>query len=239
MKKLLFILILMIVISTKFSFAQKGFHAGLGMNYNTVWIINQNSYGLDEYDYALDMGSALRFDVGYNFTDHLGLQTGFTSFKSGQKYDESHGADLHREIKMHYTGVPFQFVFVGGKSTVKFYAAAGPQFSFLGSASLNGNYYGAGNSATIEAKERFEKSNTGLNFGLGANISITEFLYINAGMSFLYGFSDINAESGTGAQAFGGTTWRWPSHNTNTYEASNLANGGFSIGIHYLMSTAK
>lgn len=64
-------------------------------------------------------------------------------------------------------------------------------------------------------------------------------------MSFLYGFSDINAVIGTGKDAYdpiingrggNGTTWRFPSPNTGTYEKSNLANGGFSIGVHYLLN---
>ncbi len=218
------------------SFAQKGFHAGIGGNYNTVWIINQNSYSQPEYDYKLDMGGAFRLDIGYNFSKHIGVQTGFTTFKGGQKYEDSHGTGILREVKMSYSGVPIQFKLIGGESKVKFYFLAGPQISFLSKAELSGNYNAIDKTTLTAGKVRFEKSNTGLSFGLGADISFTDFLYINAGMSFLYGFSDINAASGSGTDTYGGTTWRFPSPNTGTYEKSNLANGGFSIGIHYLLN---
>lgn len=228
---------LIILVAAGFnSFAQKGFHAGIGGNYNTVWIINQNSYGQPEYDYKLDMGGAFRFEVGYNINDHLGIQTGFTTFKGGQKYEDSHGTGILREVKMSYSGVPVQVKVIGGESKVKFYFMVGPQFSFLSKAELTGNYNAIDKTTLTDGKVRFEKSNSGLSFGLGADISVTDFLYINAGMSFLYGFSDINAFAGSGPDTYQGTTWQFPSPNTGTYEKSNLANGGFSIGVHYLLN---
>ncbi len=235
-----------LLILTSFSLvssAQKGFHAGIGGNYNTVWIINQNSYGQPEYDYKLDIGGAFRLDIGYNFSNHIGIQTGFTSFKEGQKYEDSHGTGILREVKMSYSGIPIQLKLIGGESKVKFYFLVGPQFSFLSKAELTGNYNAVDQTTLTAAKVRFEKSNTGLSFGLGADISFTDYLYLNAGMSFLYGFSDINAASGTGVDTYVdsviGNTWRFPSPNTGTYAKSNLANGGFSIGVHYLLSKSK
>lgn len=225
-----------IALATFNSSAQKGFHAGIGGNYNTVWIINQNSYSEPEYDYKLDMGGAFRLDVGYNFSNHIGIQTGFTSFKGGQKYEDSHGTGILREVKMSYSGIPIQFKLIGGESKVKFYFLVGPQISFLSKAELTGAYSVSDPSTLTNGKVRFEKNNSGLCFGLGADISLTDFLYLNAGMSFLYGFSDINAATGSGADSYLGTTWRFPSPNTGTYEKSNLANGGFSVGVHYLIN---
>ncbi len=224
------------------SLAQKGFHAGIEGSYNTVWIINQNSYGRPEYDYVLDMGGAFKLDVGYNFTNHIGVQTGFTSFKGGQKYEDSHGTGVLREVKMSYSGVPILFKLIGGESKVKFYFLIGPQLSFLSKAELTGNYIAADPTTLTNGKVRFEKSNSGLNFGLGADVSVTDFLYINAGMSFLYGFSDINAASGSGPDSYQNTSWtswRFPSPNTGTYEKSNMANGGFSIGVHYILNKSE
>ncbi len=235
MKKIAFFIFVLALITIN-SFAQKGFHAGLGGNYNTVWIINQNSYTQAEYDYKLDMGGAFRLDVGYNFSNHIGIQTGFTTFKGGQKYEDSHGTGILREVKMRYSGVPVQVKVIGGESKVNFYFLVGPQFSFLSKAELTGNYNAIDQTTLTDGKVRFEKSNSGLNFGLGADISLTDFLYLNAGMSFLYGFSDMNAEIGTGSDAYQGTSWRFPSPNTGAYEKSNLANGGFSIGVHYLLN---
>ena len=247
MKKILLSFFILTALTLN-SFSQKGFHSGIGGSYNTVWIINQNSYSMAEYDYVLDMGGAFRVDVGYNFTDHIGVQTGFTTFKGGQKYEDSHGTGILREVKMSYSGIPVLFKLIGGESKVKFYFLIGPQFSFLSKAELTGNYPVSDQSTLTNAKVRFEKNNSGLNFGLGADISITDFLYVNAGMSFLYGFSDINAEFGSGKDAYdpiikgsggNGTTWRFPSPNTGLYDKSNLANGGFSVGIHYLLNKSE
>ena len=107
------LIVFVLTLNTINSYSQKGFHGGLGGNYNTVWIINQNSYSQPEYDYKLDMGGAFRLDVGYNFSNHLGIQTGFTTFKGGQKYEDSHGTGVLREVKMSYSGVPILFKLIG------------------------------------------------------------------------------------------------------------------------------
>ena len=100
---------------------------------------------------------------------------------------------------------------------VKFYGQIGPQFNFLSNATLK---YGDTLSVktSIPAKERFSKSDVGLNFGLGANIAIIPAIYVNAGLSFYYGFTDINSDEvlhtpGT----FTDGTWRWPDASKGKY----------------------
>jgi hypothetical protein len=208
-------------------FGQQGFHVGLVGNLNTVWIINQDAYGLKEYDYKLDIGGGGGLQVGYNITDHIGFLAEIKSSQEGQKYDDHDNPSVTRESRLDYLAVPILFKFIGGapSSGVKFYADGGVQLNFLTSATLIG-YYG-GNDATTAAKDRYNSSDAGINFGLGTDISLTKFLYLNAGMSFYYSFNDINAPS-----------WRIPD-SKGVYGASRNGTGGITVGIHYLISTKK
>jgi hypothetical protein len=216
----------------------------LGGNLNSVWIINQNSYGDKEYDYKLDLGGGGGLVLGYNVTDHFGFQTEIKTSKQGQKYEDHINNSLTREVRLNYIAIPVLVKVIGGSSGVKFYANGGVQFNSLTKATLLGNYEG-NPSSNIDAKERFKSSDIGLNFGLGGDISLTEFLYLNVGMSFFYSFRDINSDNpkstlyndyaATPVGTAGPQGWQWPdAGGSGTYEASKNATGGFSIGLHYM-----
>lgn len=242
MKRISLALLILISFSTQ-SFSQKGFHSGLGGNFCTSWIINQNSYGGDEYDYTLKTGGGFGLITGYNITDHIGFQVEFRTASGGQSYEDSHSDRLGntRDYSFKYTKMPVLFQFIGGSSTVKFYANAGVQFGFLSKATISvHNEVPAIYDTSFNAKERFNSSDMALNFGLGANISITPNIYLSAGMGFDYSFGDINNGTATGAGTFtdkdgGKHGWQWPDeHGTGIYKASKNATGGLFIAAHYL-----
>ncbi|MEI7801066.1 MAG: porin family protein [Bacteroidota bacterium] len=227
------------------SFAQKGFHAGLGGNFSTTWIINQNSYGADEYDYTLKTGGGFGLITGYNITDHIGFQVEFRTASGGQSYEDSHSDRLGntRDYSLKYTKIPVLFQFIGGSSTVKFYANAGVQFGILNKATISvHNEVPAVYDLTVDAMDRYNKSDMALSFGLGTNITIIKTIYLSAGLGFDYSFSDINNGSSTAAGTFTDAQgvsqgWHWPDeHGSGIYKASKNATGGIFIGAHYLFS---
>ncbi len=216
------ITILLLSIST-YAFAQKGLHLGASGSFNTVWIVNQNAYGGEEYDYTLKTGGGAGIDAGYNFTNHLGVFTGFKFANQGQSYESSKNTGQTRDISLKYNYIPLLFRFTGGSSKVKFYAQAGPQFGFISDANYTFEDPNTASSFTLGIKERFTKNDNGINFGLGANIDIITNLYISAGMDFFYSFNDINDED-----------FHIPD-SSGVYEASKNATGGLRIGVHYIL----
>lgn len=236
MKKFLYLFLLSIVCSTP-GFSQQGFHVGLGGNFNTVWIVNQNAYGLKEYDYQLDLGGGGGIVLGYNISDHFGFQAEIKSSKQGQKYVEHNNSSLTRDVKLNYVAIPVLLKVIGGSSNVRFYSNAGIQYNILTDATLEGYYY-LPQPMNIPASERFNSTDLGVNFGLGGDVFFTDNLYMNVGMSFYYSLTDINAKSGTGIFAYQGKTWQWPdNHGAGVYKASRNGTGGFSLGLHYLFSS--
>lgn len=204
-------------------FAQKGLHAGLSGNYNTVWIVNQNAYGGEEYDYTLKMGGGAGIDVGYNFTNHLGLFTGFKFSNQGQSYESSKNTGETRDVSLKYSYIPVLFRFTGGSSKVKFYAQAGPQFGFINDATYTYENPNTKISQSYNFKERYTKNDNGINFSLGANIDLITNLYLSAGLDFFYSFNDINDEK-----------FHIPD-SSGVYEPSKNATGGLRIGVHYIL----
>src|ERR1043166_4229071 len=165
MKKNL-ILLLFFVPFYCISFAQKGFYAGAGADVNLIWITIQNSYGGENYNDALDMGMAEHLDLGYEFPNKMGVQTGVVFTRMGQKYENSHHNGLTKEVTLNYIGIPIQLKYINGGPKMRFFILAGPQFMFLQNAKLAGAYTDvngkvlAGDIANPE--ERFEKMDVGL-----------------------------------------------------------------------------
>ena len=229
---------------------------------NTSFILNQNSYGFEEYDYKSTFGAGGGLVVGYNFTDHIGLQTELNFLKLGQNYQRSRQPVDTRRYELNYIAIPLMLKYTSGEGMVRFYGQIGPQVMFLNNAAIK--YFDPDGTAmtvyptapvyggTIDtaftitgpaATARFEKLNVGLNFGLGANIHIIPSLYVNAGLSFYYGFSDINNADVVGTASatlpnagspYSDGTWRWPDQSLQKYEPSRNAYGGIDIGVHYM-----
>ncbi len=214
---------LILIVLTTSTYAQKGLNLGISGNLNTVWIVNQNAYGAEEYDYKLKTGSGAGIDVGYNLTNHLGIFTGFKFSNQGQKYESSKHTGETRDISLKYNYVPLLFRFTGGSSKVKFYVQAGPQFGFLSDAKYTYKNPNVPVEFSMAFKDRFTKSDNGINFGLGANIDIITNLYVSAGLDFFYSFRDINDDK-----------FHIPDH-SGVYQASKNALGGLRIGVSYIL----
>lgn len=204
--------------------AQKGPHIGAHALFNSVWIIHQESYGAEEYDYTLKTAPGFGLVAGYNFTTHLGLQAQLDFIKAGQNYKSSKGTGFVRKYDLSYTAVPILLKYTSGEGMVRFYGQIGPQFEFLSKATITAADSTGANSITIDAKNRFSSSDVGVNFGLGANIYIVPALYINAGLAFYYGFNDINTAA-----------FRIPRPSNHQYTASHNGLGGVDVGLHYIL----
>ncbi len=229
-----FLLSLWIVCPSFLANAQKGFHIGAGIGFNSVWIINQNTYGGPELEYAPKFGLSYDGAFGYNITSRIGFQTEIGVAHQGQKYEDinSDGDPILRDIDLRYMHIPIMFKFMGGSSDTRFYMMLGPQLNYLQSASIHQSV--ASESTDIPAKSYFENQDIGLALGLGADIMLNENFYLNTGLRFYYGFTDIN--SVTYRQQYDTNFDGEIDRKDKPYEKSTNFYGGFTIGIHYLFN---
>lgn len=203
--------------------AQKGLNVGLDGAANLTFIINQNTYGHAEYNYAPTYHLAGGMSLGYNFDHHFGLQAELWTSHTGQNYaqDLSNGTTFKRAVDLYYTNIPLLFKYSGGAEyPTRFYLLFGPQISYLRKATIkidSGDTH-----SMITATDRFNKTDIELVLDLGSDFTIYHNLYASAGIRFNYGLNDINAPD-------------WQIKNLHgIYNASTDAWGGIHIGIHYV-----
>ncbi|MBP7497603.1 MAG: PorT family protein [Bacteroidales bacterium] len=217
-------------------YAQKGFNVGLGGSYNSVWVINQNVYGMPEIDYDKKFGTAFMLGVGYNFNEWLGLRFELGKAALGQNYyEQNKGIVSDRKLDLKYTMIPVFLRLATTGEKAKFHIMLGPQLGILNSAEQE---YSIGNKdvankvkvndydypiGETEITNRFEKSDLFAVLDFGLDFFFTERLYLNASLRLNYGLTDINVAD-----------WRIPNKDKE-YKASNNAYGGLNFGLNYVL----
>jgi len=238
MKKLYFALFSLLLLASFPALAQKGLYFGLAGTFQNTWITNQNNYGRSEMDEKLTFGGAGNLNVGFDFTNHIGIKMEVGYGKYGQKYTDSQDTgklNYDRHVTLNYLTIPIMFKYRTGGSIAKFYLAVGPQICMLMSASQSYNLNGqpflvevndtiTGNSFKIgqeEMKERFNSMDIMARIDLGVDITVVKHLMIEIGLKMGYGFKDLNSNS-----------FHIKDH-SGAYHPSHNAFGGLSIGLNY------
>jgi hypothetical protein len=234
MKKVLIISIICIITSN-FLYAQQGYGGGLNLAYHMVWTLNQNAYGDAELDYINTFHPAFGLNGFYNLSDNFGVWLEIDKATLGQKYEDV-AKNITREIKMNYLAIPVMAKYTSGGDVARFHFMIGPELAFLTKATQDYklgsvNFPGSRNDldgksfvkAASDIKDRYIKMDFMLAFDIGADISITDNLILNAGLRGNYGLRDINAEA-----------FRM-NNKTGTYTASHNAYYGLQVGISYFL----
>ncbi|NOX46182.1 MAG: PorT family protein [Chlorobi bacterium] len=243
MKKIVVLSSFLFLIGIQLTIAQKGKEVifGLGGAFTNTWIIYQNFYGEPEVDYSPKMGYAFSLNLGYEFTEKVGIMTELQYSAQGQKYSGSQSwagynfKQVDRDIKLTYFNLPIFFKYRFGTGDTRFRFMAGPQFSFLQDATQDyirdgkrvptfvedkdGNTFDVTNP---QIKDRIENMDISVAIDIGADIALSDQFFINAGLRLNYGFKDVNTE-----------LYRLMNNKGNPYEPSNNMWGGLYVGINY------
>ncbi len=240
MKKLVLALLAFLLLTGFSALAQKGLYFGLAGTIQSTWIINQNNYGLSEMDYKSTFGGAGNLNIGYDFTNHLGLKLEIGYSKMGQDYTDSRTDslkkqfDFTRDIKLNYLTIPILFKYRTGGAIAKFFVALGPQFNMLLSAKQTYNVNGqpfvfdlrtvSGQTFQVgkeDIKERYSSMDIVARADFGLEITLVKYLMIDFGATVGYGLMDLNA-----------TDYRLQDHSGN-YHPSHSASGGLTLGLNF------
>ena len=236
MKKLYPALMAIMLFTTLSSFAQKGFYFGIAGSGQTTWITNQENYGLPDMDYKTTFGGGINANIGFDFSNHIGLKMEIGYTKMGQKYtDTRNDTTFDRNVKLNYLAIPLMFKYRVGGPGVKFYLAIGPQFNMLLSAKQTYNGNGAPynfevkdtiNSSSFkigseEMKERFASTDIYARMDLGVDITVIKHLMIEVGLKLGYGLMDLNSSNFRIKDIHG------------HYNPSHGVFGGLNVGINY------
>jgi len=198
---------------------QQGFNFGGSLGVNGSFIMHQYTYGAKELPYASTVRFAVGGNVGYNFTQHVGVELELNYSGQGQNYKDDVGnPPLQRQISLTYLQFPVMFKYNAGDAGTGFFVMAGPQFGFLLNSSIS---YNGAEQLSTQTSGFFVSHDIGIKLVVGDNIRLTDQLYLSAGVNFNLGFTDINLPAIR--------YYNLP----HPYHASNNAFGGLVIGIHY------
>jgi opacity protein-like surface antigen len=227
---------------------------GLTGGVNSTWLMNKNVF---DYDDALDVAATFggRFGVSaiYSFTEKVGVGIEFNFLsRNSQKYTGEEGHDYYLDgdltTRMNYFDIP---VLLRLTSTGGTYFEIGPQFGFLTKA--DATYEGSANSVIedfddFDVKNAFESTNIGLVLGFGADIDVTENIFITTGIRLGYGFTDVTKEYADEAEFLSDNPEAFPDNyvpyttslaaqvddeGDQNYEKTSRVFGGLNIGVSY------
>jgi hypothetical protein len=245
MKKQITLLVIVLLFAAGPLMSQKQFYFGIAGTGLNSWITNQNNYGQPEMDYMITFGGGANANIGFDFNSHIGLKLEVGWQMLGQNYKDTRNEDnvnvnYTRNINLSYLEIPLLFKYKTSGEIARFYVDAGPQFNLLLSAKQkyykmgetdNDIVYDLDGKPTLIGEEtitdRFESIDILGRLDLGVDITLVENLFLNAGLSFGYGFLDINASN-----------WRVKDSSGN-YNPSHNIFVGFNVGINYCIPVGK
>ncbi len=200
-------------------------HLGPKVAYQSVWLLNQNNYGLSEMDYKLTSGPAYGGSIGVDYGDNWGVQLEFQFAHMGQNYEDNIGLQLiyglndvfvvRKEVDLIYGQVPLLVRYRNGGEKAKFLGVFGPQVGIRGEATLR--YFLDGDSAPFAEipggiydeltgpEDFFQTLDFGLAGGAGAEFYLGSSFYFRLLGRFYVGLTDINTEPTRGAPEYAGT----------------------------------
>lgn len=135
------ILLVVALLLTTYTYAQKGLEVGIQFTPGTSWIMNDEDFAEDDdLNFKASFGFNTGLALGYNFTDGIGLQSGIIYSKTKQNYINANSAASKAEQDLYsrtlsYIRVPVLFKFNGDiSSSASAYFRIGPHFDFLSNA---------------------------------------------------------------------------------------------------------
>jgi hypothetical protein len=196
-------------------FAQEGFNIGASGAGGLVFITYENGV---QYPFAPKGGYLFGGNLGYNFSDHVGVVGEVDFSRQGQNYSGL-TADINsmRYITLNYIQIPIMLKYMAGSPMSKFYIMVGPQWSILSTASITQTEKGV--STNLGGKEFFTPYDLGVAAELGSEFTLSGDLFMTTGLRFNYCLADINAKN----------------YRTlyTSYNASYNAYAMLNIGVHY------
>ena len=149
-----------------------------------------NGRQIGDYTNGYGFGAIL----GYNFTDHIGIQGEVIYSAIGQKYTE---VDVERKINLRYVNIPLLLSINTGKSkVVNFNLVGGPQIGISVGSSIFTSNDGTDNSnAVLDVK----KGDLGVAYGAGLDFGVNSERTIRIGLGFrgVQGLFDISGNNAT------------------------------------------
>jgi hypothetical protein len=234
MKKLIlsYIIILILLLSVSVKAQQVNslwFNAVSGLN--SSWIINQNAYGNQEFEYATAFGLTGGIGVTYFYKRHRGFSGSILLTQMGQNYSGYQGgADADRKVKLSYVEVPLLFMKDIPGSQFPTWISFGPDVLILLNADQQYTRGEGGSDLPYpegmidgNVKARYKPVDIAINFSVNRmyNLDYLRKMMFLFSVNTALGLTDINS-----------TEWQKPNTH-DIYTGSHNFYIGFKIGMMF------
>lgn len=227
MKKILLLLfILLLSIPT---YSQKGAYIGIRLIPQSAWILNQDDFDSDDFDFGVPFSFAFALGGGYMFSDVVGVETQMLYSPQGQKYIDSETSE-EININNNYFKIPVLFRFRSEAEKVGFLFNIGPEFGFLVGSSINSSGGDLPPEFLGDTRNLYENFEFSVALGLGTSISLSSNLQLDLLINLNYGLSEIESTAGKELLF---------DYQNNGRASSNNAVAGFSVGLNYLFGKSN
>ena len=212
MKKFYSLTALLLIIAVMPSLAQTGgsfqniWYFGAGGNFNSSWIIDQNTYGEPKLNAIFTPGYLVNFNAGVEYNRHFGVKVVLGYALMGQKYNGTqYDSTVSRTIKFSYIVLPIMIKYRTRGKVTKFYAMTGPEVEVLLSASQSYLRDGVDappyspplNGGTIDVSKkditnRYATLSGCVRLDLGVEINPSKHFMMDIGLSNFFSITDLN-----------------------------------------------
>jgi len=203
--------------------AQKGGFIGIKVIPQSAWILNQDDFDSDEFDFAIPFSVAFALSGGYMFNDVVGIETQLLYSPQGQKYfvdDDNEYVTLHND----YFKIPLLFRFRSEGQKVAFLFNAGPEFGFLLNTNVTTDAAQLAPELAKINKDYYENFEFSVTMGFGTSISLGSNLQLDLLVQLDYGLTNIETDLGN---------QELYDYQGNGRAEANNAVAGFSVGLNY------
>ncbi|MFN8284207.1 MAG: outer membrane beta-barrel protein [Chitinophagales bacterium] len=171
----------------------QGFHIGAFISINNIWLSNRSfscGENVSSIKPKIDFGKSYGLNIGYDYTDHWGIELEAQYAEQGQKYTEtSVNMNSTREVNLNYLKFPLMvkykqsFINNYNSKPIVMSFLFGPQMGFLlkKETLLNGK--------PTECKQGYSKVETGLAVGLDFDLYMMRYMYLTIGARTGFGTS--------------------------------------------------
>ena len=217
------------------SFSRPLWYIGVGGNFNSTWIINQNTYTEPKLTSVFTPGFAGNFNLGLEYSKHFGFKAELGIAFMGQKYTGTqYDLPVSRNIKLNYLVLPLLLKYRTTCGIVKFYLAAGPELGILLSATqtylrngvdappLESSDHGTIDVSKHDIRDRYNGEDGSARFDFGVELVPFDHFMIVIGESTLFDITDLNKYS-----------WRFVDAN-GRYGISHDFYTGVNVGFNFM-----
>jgi hypothetical protein len=216
-------------------FAQKGFEIGVQAQPQNTWIFNSDDFAAGpDLNFETTFKFAYGLNLGYNFTDQIGVRTGVLMSRQGQHYITDETTPQEFQTNFRYLKIPVLLKYNGSlEHSVPFLLEVGPQFGLLQKATrtlpTNTSFTGK---QVNDVAGLYKGSDIAIVLGIGTQIPIATAVNANVGLRFDYSLTDIEDET------YKNTEFLVENAGVGRKSANNLT-AGLKIGINYVIGAQE